>query len=98
MPKHWRDVLEFLPNSAIDELLSGEAGHIMALLRMARASRQLSAGLLGGIGDLLGINDAGAAIARFDAMAEFEVEAARSWLVTTRGYRTALERLGQGRG
>jgi hypothetical protein len=84
--------------SALDELLSGRAGQIMALMRMAGASRQLSAGLLAGIGDLLGIGDAGGAIAAFDGMSDAEVEAARSWLVTTRSYRAALERLGQGRG
>jgi hypothetical protein len=84
--------------SAIDDLMSANGEHIMALLRMAGASRELSAGLLGGIGDLLGIEDAGAAIALFDRMSDAEVESARSWLVTTRNYRAALERLGQGRG
>ena len=48
--------------SAMDELLSGDAVHMMSLLRMAGTSRELSAGLLAGIGDLLGISDAGAAI------------------------------------
>ncbi|MFL6760427.1 DUF2336 domain-containing protein [Sphingomonas sp.] len=85
-------------DSAMDELLSGDAAHVMALLRVAGASRQLSAGLLGGIGDLLGIADAGEAIGLFDRMTDGEVEAARSWLVTAAGYRTALGRLGQGRG
>lgn len=84
--------------SAVDELLSGHAGHIMALMRMAGASRLLSAGLLAGIGDLLGVTDAGAAIAAFDAMTDAEVQAARSWLLTTRNYRAALERLGEERG
>src|SRR2546423_261836 len=41
--------------SAMDELLSGESDHVMALLRMANVSRELGAGLLAGIGDLLGI-------------------------------------------
>lgn len=85
-------------DSALDELLSGQARYIMALMRMAGASRQLSAGLLAGIGDLLGISDAGAAITSFDGFTDDEVQAARSWLVTTRNYRAALERLGQGRG
>lgn len=84
--------------SAMDELLSGDGGHVMALLRMAGASRELSAGLLAGIGDLLGIADAGAAIAIFDRMSDAEVQAARSWLLPGRTYRLALERLGQGRG
>jgi hypothetical protein len=85
-------------DSAMDELLSGEARHVMALLRIAGASRELSAGLLAGIGDLLGIADVGEAIAYFDRMSDADVQAARSWLVTAQVYRTALERLGQGRG
>ena len=85
-------------DSSMDELLSGEARHVMALLRTAGVSRELSAGLLAGIGDLLGIADAGAAIALFDRMSEAEVQAERSWLVTSPAYRVALERLGQGRG
>jgi hypothetical protein len=84
--------------SAMDELLSGDGDHVMPLLRMAGASRELSAGLLAGIGDLLGIADAGAAIASFDRMTDAEVQAGRSWLMTSRTYRAALDRLGQGRG
>jgi hypothetical protein len=82
----------------MDELLSGEAAHVMALLRMAGVSRELSAGLLAGIGDLLGISDVGAAIGIFDGMSDEEARAARSWLLTDPVYRAALERLGQGRG
>ena len=84
--------------SALDELLSGEAKYVMALLRSAGMSRDLSAGLLAGIGDLLGIDDVGDAIARFDQLTEDGAEKARSWLTTDAAYRTALERLGQGRG
>lgn len=84
--------------SAIGELLSGEAAHVMALLRMAGVSRGLAAGLLAGIGDLLGIADAGAAIADFDRMSDAEVQAARAWLVTDPSYRAALDRMGQRRG
>ena len=84
--------------AAMDELLSGEAEHVMALLRSAGMSRELSAGLLAGIGDLLGISEAGEAIALFDHMTDAEVDAARSWLVTAPTSRAALERLGQGRG
>jgi hypothetical protein len=88
-----------LPSEAVlDEFLSGHARHVMALLRAARGSRELAAGLLGGIGDLLGIEDAGGAITAFDAMTDAEVQAARAWLVTAPSYRAALERLGQGRG
>jgi hypothetical protein len=84
--------------SALDELLSGEAEHVMALLRIAGASRALSAGLLAGIGDLLGIADAGQAIGLFDRMTEDQAEAARGWLVTAPAYRAALDRMGHGRG
>ena len=84
--------------SALDELLSGDPGQLMALLRMAGASRSLSAGLLAGIGDLLGIADPGAAISVFDKMTDGEAQAARSWLLTAPAYRAALERLGQSRG
>jgi hypothetical protein len=84
--------------SAMDELLSGESRRVMAMLRVADASRELSAGLLGGIGDLLGITEAGEAIALFDRMGEDEVRAARSWLVTAPNYRSALELLGERRG
>jgi hypothetical protein len=85
-------------DSALDELLSGDAEHVMGLLRAAGMSRELSAGLLGGIGDLLGIADAGAAIATFDRMTDAEAQTSRAWLVTTPAYRAALDRLGQGRG
>jgi hypothetical protein len=84
--------------AAFDELLSGDATHLIALLRMAGLSREICAGLLAGIGDLLGIGDAGTAIGLFDRMTDGEVQAARSWLVTAPAYRCALERLGQGRG
>ena len=84
--------------AAMDELLSGEAEYLMALLRSAGMSRELSAGLLAGIGDLLGIGEAGEAIGLFDRMTDAEVDAARSWLVAAPTYRSALERLGQGRG
>jgi hypothetical protein len=85
-------------DSTMDELLSGDPTRLMALFRVAGASRQLSAGLLGGIGDLLGITEAGEAIALFDRMSEDEVRAVRSWLGTAPTYRTALDRLGGKRG
>jgi hypothetical protein len=85
-------------NSAMDDLLSGDAMKVMTLLRLTRASRALAAGLLAGIGDLLGIEDAGAAISVFDDLSDAQIEAARAWLGTTASYRVALERLGQGRG
>jgi hypothetical protein len=84
--------------SATDEFLSGNARHVMVLLRAAGMSRTLTAGLLAGIGDLLGIADVGEAIGLFDSMTDQDAEAARSWLLTAPAYRSALERLGQGRG
>ena len=85
-------------DSSIDELLSGDQGQVMALLRMAGMSRELGAGLLAGIGDLLGLDDPGAAISLYDTMSEAQVQAARAWLLTSPEYRAALDRLGQGRG
>lgn len=85
-------------DSAMGELLSSEADHVMALLRTAGVSRDFSAGLLAGIGDLLGMTDAGAAIAIFDGMSDQQAQAKRSWLTTSPSYRFALERLGQGNG
>ena len=79
----------------MEELLSGDFERLMVLLRVAGASRALSAGLLGGIGDLLGIVEAGEAIASFDSMSDDDVRSARSWLVTAPGYRSAIERLGE---
>ena len=66
----------------------------MALLRIAGFSRELSAGLLAGVGDLLGIADPGAAIGVYDAMAGDQLDAARSWLTAAPAYRAALEALG----
>ena len=83
---------------ALEELLSGQAGYVMALLRGAGMSRDFAAGLLAGIGDLLGIEDAARAIDLFDGISDAQAQAARSWLLTAPAYRTALDRLGQGRG
>jgi hypothetical protein len=79
---------------ALDELLSGEAGPVMALLRLAGFSRELSAGLLASVGDLLGIDDPGAAIGVYDRMTADEVKAAASWLAAPAEYRAALDALG----
>lgn len=84
--------------SAIDELLSGDARRVVALLRVAQASRELSAGLLAAIGDLLAISDPGEAIDMFDRMTEEQVAAARGWLSTAPAYRSALDALGEEHG
>jgi len=83
---------------ALDELLSGDAQRVMALFRVAGFSRELSAGLLAGVGDLLGIADPGAAIGIFDSMSRDQVDAAATWLTTSSDYRAALDMLGGSRG
>lgn len=83
---------------AMDELLSAEPVRLMALLRLAGFSRELCAGLLASLGDLLGIDDPGSAIGHFDAMTAEEISATASWLSATADYRTALEALGSRNG
>jgi hypothetical protein len=85
-------------DSAIDELLSGDMPRIMALLRMGRLARPVAAGILAAIGDLLGIDDAGRAIAAFDRMSEADVADARAWLAAPARYRTAVAALENERG
>jgi hypothetical protein len=88
-----------LPGSSVQaQLLSGEMPRVIALLRVAGCSRALAAGLLAGVGDLIGIEDAGEAIALFDSMSESAVTAARAWLGTTDDYRDALDALEQAGG
>jgi hypothetical protein len=84
--------------SAMDELLSGDPRRVMPLLRAAGVSRELGARLLAGIGDLLGIGDAGAAIEAFDRITAEEANAARGRLATAPGYRAALDALERGHG
>jgi hypothetical protein len=83
---------------AMDELLSGSARRVMMLLRVASSSRELCAGLLASIGDLLGLDDPGAAIDFFDGMTADDVHAGESWLAAPRAYRTAVEVLGAANG
>ena len=84
--------------TAIDELLSGTPERVMALFRMAGMKRDLAAGLLAGVGDLLGLTDPGQAIGAFDRMADQQVESARSWLGSPPTYRAAVEGLGTSHG
>jgi hypothetical protein len=83
---------------AFDELLSGKARQVMALLRVAGFPRDLSAGILASVGDLLGIADPGAAIGVFEAMSPDEVQAASIWLTASPAYRAALDALGSANG
>jgi hypothetical protein len=77
-------------DSAIEELLSADSRRIIPLLRVADAPRELAAGLLAGVGDLLGVTDPGEAIVLFDRMTEADVAATRAWLSAAPGYRAAL--------
>ena len=83
---------------AFDELLSAKPRNLMGLLRVAGFSRDLSAGLLASVGDLLGIADPGAAIGVFDTMSPDEVQAASVWLTASPAYRSALDALGSPNG
>jgi Uncharacterised protein conserved in bacteria (DUF2336) len=85
-------------SAALDGLMSGEPASVMALMRVAGFSRELSAGLLANLGDLLGIEDEGAAINLFDEMSPGEVEVITSWLTMPHSYRAALEALGEPHG
>lgn len=85
-------------DTAFEQLLSGSERQVMALLRIAGVSRDLSAGLLASVGDLLGIADPGAAIGVFDMMSPQEIQDAASWLRAAPDYRAALQRLGQANG
>lgn len=84
--------------TAVDELLSGDVRRVMALLRMAGMPRDLAAGILGAMGDLLGLDDAGRAIGLFDRMSEAEVAEARAWLASAPAYRRSVEALDGDRG
>lgn len=83
---------------AVEEMLSGKPASLVGLLRVAGFSRDLSAGMLASIGDLLGIADAGAAISTFDRLSAEEVEAKAAWLAASPAYRAALDALGTIRG
>lgn len=79
--------------AATDELLSGDVERVMALLRMAQLPRELAAGILAAIGDLLGLDDAASAIALFDRMSELDVAEKRAWLASPPDYRAAVSAL-----
>ena len=81
-------------DAALNELLSGDSGSVMALLRMGSVRRETAAGLLAGIGDLLGIADPGQAIARFDAMSDAAIADALNWLRADPAYQRAVAALG----
>jgi uncharacterized protein DUF2336 len=79
---------------ALDELLSGNSDRVMGLLRIGGVRRETAAGLLAGIGDLIGIADAGQAIARFDGMSDADAAAVLSWLTADSAYKQSVAALG----
>jgi hypothetical protein len=83
---------------ALGELLSGDSNRVIALLRMGRLNRETAAGLLAGVGDLLGVVDPVRSMARFDAMTDVEVADALSWLVADAEYQQAVALLGKTNG
>jgi hypothetical protein len=78
---------------ALSELLSGDTRRLMTLLRMGRLPRESAAGLLAGVGDLLGITDPARAIEIFDRLSEADVEKARNWLSADPLYQRAVAAL-----
>jgi hypothetical protein len=80
---------------ALGELLGGDSTGVMVLVRIGLMKREAAAGLLAGIGDLLGIADPARAIGRFDAMTDLEVADALSWLCADAGYQQAVAALGK---
>lgn len=83
---------------AMEELLSADERRAMAVLRAAGISRQVTASLLAGIGDLLGIANPGRAIDFFDNLTDSEIESARAWLTADPAYRESVTSLGFGHG
>jgi hypothetical protein len=83
---------------AMEELLSGDSKRIMALVRMGRLSRETAAGLLAGIGDLLGVPDPARAMADFDRLTDADVARALSWISSDPLYQQAVAALGTGNG
>ncbi len=72
------------------ELLSSSPSAIVMLLRMARVSRPVAAGVLAAIGDLLGVHDPAAALKEFASLKEAEVEEAHVLVTSDPAYRSAL--------
>jgi hypothetical protein len=75
-------------------MLSGSSSRVMMLMRVSLCSRDLAAGLLASLGDLLGIEDPGEAMAVFEKLGTEEVKLAASWLATPASFRSAVEALG----
>ena len=80
------------------ELLSGDPASIIMLLRMAKLTRQVAAGILAAIGDILGVQDAAAALAEFAELKDEDVAEAHVLLTSDPSYRSALAQLGANHG
>ena len=80
------------------ELLSSDPNSIVMLLRMARVSRQVAAGILAAIGDLLGVHDPADALKLFASLKDVEVEEAHVLVTSDPAYRSALALLEANRG
>jgi Uncharacterised protein conserved in bacteria (DUF2336) len=83
---------------ALDELLSGDSKRVITLFKMGAVRRETAAGLLAGIGDLLGITDPGQAISHFDQLGSGDIADALSWLHADPAYQGAVAALGTGDG
>ncbi|HEX6742511.1 MAG TPA: DUF2336 domain-containing protein [Sphingomicrobium sp.] len=83
---------------AFGELLSARPSQIMTLFRIAGLPRDVAAGLVASIGDLLGVTDAGEAMAIFDGITVDEANSVRAWLATEPAYRDAVELMETGDG
>lgn len=81
-----------------DHLVEGRSGRLMLLLRIAGASRQLAARMLAILGDMIGIDDAGDEIARFDSIGDNEAEHVRVTLRLDPSYHEARRALENGHG
>lgn len=65
---------------AWQHLIDPSKGHLMLLLRIARVERATAARLLGVLGDIIGISDPVAEMARFDGISDTDADAARAML------------------
>ncbi|MEO7277264.1 MAG: DUF2336 domain-containing protein [Sphingomicrobium sp.] len=79
--------------TALDELLCGDSEQLIMFFRSAGASRQLSAGILAAVGDLIGIADPGSALDRFDRIGDQQAAAGQARLASPPAYRRALAAL-----
>ena len=84
--------------AAWDYLADGDDGRLVLLLRLAGVSREFAARLLALLGDLVGINDLGTEIARFDAIGAEQTQSAREWLQLDPEYRAGLRAMGDASG